>query len=65
MVNPRHAELDKALEILAEIFGIRAVEVEEIIQMRLEERRWSRHIKRRMECGLRCSAWWSSYGQEL
>jgi len=29
MVNPRRAELETAKEILAEIFGVRAVEVEE------------------------------------
>lgn len=36
----RRAELEIAKEILAEIFGVRAVEVEEMIQMRLKERSW-------------------------
>jgi hypothetical protein len=31
MVNFRRAELETAKEILAEIFGVRAVEVEEMI----------------------------------
>lgn len=39
-VNPRRAELETAKEILAEIFGVRAVEVEEMIQRRMEERSW-------------------------
>ncbi len=37
MVNPRNAELETAKEILAEIFGVRAVEVEEMIRSRMEE----------------------------
>ncbi len=38
MVSPRLAELKTAEEILAEIFGIRAVEAEEMIRSRLEGR---------------------------
>jgi hypothetical protein len=41
MVNPRRAERETAKEILAEIFGVRAVEVKEMIQQRMEERSWS------------------------
>jgi hypothetical protein len=41
MINPRHAELETAKEILAEIFQVRAADVEEMIQSRLEERSWS------------------------
>ncbi|MDM7933857.1 MAG: hypothetical protein QUS08_00530 [Methanothrix sp.] len=40
MVSPRRAELETAKEILAEIFGVRAVEVEKMIQSRMEERSW-------------------------
>jgi hypothetical protein len=36
-VNPRRAELETAKDILAEIFGVRAVEVEEMICSRIEE----------------------------
>ncbi len=35
MINPRHTELERALEILAEIFQIRATYVEERIYRRL------------------------------
>ncbi len=49
-INPRRAELETAKEILAEIFGVRAVEVEEMIQMRLEERSWA--IEQTYEDGL-------------
>jgi hypothetical protein len=41
MINPRHAELETAKEILAEIFLVRAADVEEMIQSRLEERSWT------------------------
>lgn len=41
MVNPRRAELETAKEILAEIFCVQKGEVEEMIQMRLEERSWA------------------------
>ena len=40
MVSHRRADLETAKEILAEIFGVRAVEVEEMIQRRMEERCW-------------------------
>jgi hypothetical protein len=40
-VNPRRAELETAKEILAEIFGVRAVDVDEMIQRRMEERSWA------------------------
>ena len=36
----RVMELETAKEILAEVFGARPGEVEEMIQMRLEERSW-------------------------
>ncbi len=41
MANPRHAELETAKEILTEIFGVRAVEVEEMIRSRMEGRSWT------------------------
>jgi len=37
----RAQELETAKEILAEVFGARPCEVEEMIQMRLEERSWA------------------------
>lgn len=40
-VNPKLAELETAKETLAEIFGIRTVEVYEMIQRRLEEWYWA------------------------
>ena len=40
-VNPRRQELEIAKEILAEVFGTRPSEVEEMMLTRLEERRWS------------------------
>ena len=46
LVEPRQAivskamELETAKEILAEVFGARPGEVEEMIQRRLEERSW-------------------------
>lgn len=36
--DPRALELQAAVEILAEVFGIKASEVEEIIRVRSEER---------------------------
>ncbi len=41
MVNTRRAELETAKEILAEIFGVRRVEVEEMIRSRLDEGNWA------------------------
>ena len=38
-------ELETAKEILAEVFHARPADVEEMIQMRLEERRWSEERK--------------------
>ena len=38
VVNPRRQELETAKEILAEVFGARPSDVEEMIQRRLEER---------------------------
>ncbi len=40
MVSPRRAELETAKEILEEIFGVRTVEVDEMILSRMEERSW-------------------------
>lgn len=37
-VNPKHAQLETAKEILAEVFHARPEDVEEMIQQRLEER---------------------------
>ena len=39
-VNPRIAELQTAKQILEEIFHARPSDVEEMIQMRLEEKNW-------------------------
>ena len=39
-VSSKAQELDTAKEILAEIFHIRPVDVEEMIQKRLEDRCW-------------------------
>jgi hypothetical protein len=39
-VNPRRQELETAKEILAEVFGARPSDVEEMIRLRLEERSW-------------------------
>ena len=39
-VSIRAQELQTAKEILAEVFGARSGEVEEMIQRRLEERSW-------------------------
>ena len=38
--NGKAMELQAAMEILAEVFGTRPGEVEDMIQMRLEERSW-------------------------
>ena len=40
-VNPRILELQTAKQILEEIFHARPSDVEEMIQMRLEEKSWS------------------------
>ncbi len=40
-INSMHAELETAKEILAEVFGVRATDVEEMIRRRLEEISWS------------------------
>ena len=40
MVSTRAMELETAKEILAEVFGARPGEVEEMIRRRLEERSW-------------------------
>jgi hypothetical protein len=42
LVSPRHAELETAKEILAEIFRLRPSEVEEMIRSRIDERNWAR-----------------------
>jgi hypothetical protein len=41
MINPRLAELETAKVILAGIFQVRATDVEEMIQSRMEERSWA------------------------
>jgi len=40
-VNLRRQELETAKENLAEVFGARPADVEEMIRLRLEERSWS------------------------
>ena len=42
MVNPRLLELQTAKQILEEIFHARPSDVDEMIQMRLEEKNWSK-----------------------
>ena len=42
--NPKVLELETAKEILAEIFGAKPSEVEEMIQRRLEERSWAAEL---------------------
>jgi hypothetical protein len=44
--NLRVIELQTAKEILAEVFHARPGEVEEMIQMRLEERNWDEEVVR-------------------
>jgi len=39
-VDPRRLELETAKEILAEVFGARPSDVEEMIRLRLEEWGW-------------------------
>jgi hypothetical protein len=51
-VNPSRAELETAKEILAETFGVRAVEVEEMIRRRMEERNWEMERTHLSEDGL-------------
>ena len=41
-VSSKTMELETAKEILAEVFGTRPGEVEEMIQRRLEERNWAK-----------------------
>ncbi len=41
IVNPKRAELETAKEILADIFCVRADEVEEMIRSWMEERSWA------------------------
>jgi len=41
-VSSKKVELEMAKEILAEVFGARPGEVEEMIQRRLEERSWAK-----------------------
>jgi hypothetical protein len=50
-INPKVLELQTAKEILAEVFHARPGEVEEMIQMRLEERSWDEQ-EGRQEDGL-------------
>jgi len=49
MVNPRLLELQTAKQILEEIFHARPSDVEEMIQMRLEEKNWSKESWREGE----------------
>jgi hypothetical protein len=66
MVNPKLLELQTAKQILEEIFHARPSEVEEMIQMRLDEKNWARRAgEKRRSHGQKSSALVSSYGQEL
>ena len=42
--TPRRQELESAKEILAEVFGAQPSDVEEMIRLRLEERRWHEQV---------------------
>lgn len=42
MVNPRLMELETAKQILEEIFHAKPSDVDEMIQMRLEEKSWGK-----------------------
>jgi hypothetical protein len=44
-VNPRRQELETAKEILAEVFGARRSDVEEMIRLRLGERSWRDRVE--------------------
>jgi hypothetical protein len=48
-VNPRTLELETAKQILEEIFHARPSDVEEMIQMRLDEKSWSKESRREEE----------------
>ena len=48
-VNPRLLELQTAKQILEEIFHARPSDVDEMIQMRLEEKNWSKESWREEE----------------
>jgi hypothetical protein len=41
LISPRHAELETAKEILCEIFHAQPADVEDMIQRRLTENRWT------------------------
>jgi len=45
-VSSEAQELETAKEILAEVFGARPGEVEEMIQRRLEEKSWTESVKK-------------------
>ena len=47
--DPKVIELQTAKEILAEVFGARPGEVEEMIQRRLEEKSWQEEKENRQE----------------
>ena len=66
-VNPRLLMLQTAKQILEEIFHARPSDIDEMIQMRLEEKNWSKESWQEEEesHGQESSAWVSSYGQEL
>ena len=66
MVNPRLLELQTAKQILEEIFHARPSDVEEMIQMRLEEKSCSKESwQEEEEPWPREFCLVSSYGQEL
>ena len=48
-VNPRLLELQTAKQILEEIFHARPSDIDEMIQMRLEEKSWSKESWREEE----------------
>ena len=50
MLSIRAMELQTAKEILAEVFGARPGEVEEMIKSRLEERSWDEEKKEKNFC---------------
>ena len=58
MVNPRLMEFQTAKQIIQEIFQARPSDVEEMIQMRLEEKNYCKEIGKKMgKYGDRASSW--------
>ncbi len=63
--DPRLMELETATEILAEIFGIRAADVDEMIQRRLVERKLMERNRAEESLWPATFSMGNSYGPEL